>query len=85
MFKSLFECTRFKLGAMHKMTKIELEIIPDPDMYIFFEKSTRSRVSYTLNTYGKANNKYLNSYYSKQELRHIIYLNANNLYGISNV
>ena len=26
--------------AMLKITKIELEIIPDPDMYIFFEKDT---------------------------------------------
>ena len=26
--------------AMFKMTKIELELIPDPDMYIFFEKGT---------------------------------------------
>ena len=28
--------------AMLKMTKIELELIPDPDMYIFFENGTRS-------------------------------------------
>ena len=27
--------------AMLKMTKIELELIPDHDMYIFFEKGTR--------------------------------------------
>ena len=27
-----------------KITKIELELIPDPDMYIFFEKGTRGGI-----------------------------------------
>ena len=27
--------------AMLKMTKLELELIPDPNMYIFFEEGTR--------------------------------------------
>ena len=33
-------------GAMLNMTKVEFELIPDPDMYIFFGKGTRGRVSY---------------------------------------
>ena len=32
---------RLNWYAMLKMTKIELELIPDPDMYIFFEKGIR--------------------------------------------
>ena len=66
---------------MLNMTKVELELIPDPDMYIFFEKGTRDGVSYISNNYSKANNKYLKSYDPKQESKHIIYLDANNLYG----
>ena len=31
--------------------------------------------------YSKANNKYLKSYDPKQESKHIIYLEVNNLYG----
>ena len=50
-------------------------------MYIFFEKGTRGGISYILNRYSKANNKYLKSYDPKQELKHIIYLDANNVYG----
>ena len=50
-------------------------------MYIFFEKGTRGGVSYISNRYSKANNKYLKSYDPKQESKHIIYLDANNLYG----
>ena len=61
------------------MTKVELELIPDPDMYIFFEKGARGGVSYISNRYGKANNKYLKSYDPKQESKRFIYLDANNL------
>ena len=64
---------------MVEMTKTELELIPDPDMYIFFEKGTRKGVSCVSNRYSKANNKYLKSYDLKQESKHIIYLDANNL------
>ena len=66
---------------MLKMTKIKVELIPYPDMYLLFEKGTRGRISYISNRYSKANNKYLKSYDPKQESKHIIYLDANNLYG----
>ena len=65
---------------MLKMAKIKLELISDPDMYVFFEKGTRCGISYISNRYSKANNKYLKSYDSKQESKNIIYLDANNLY-----
>ena len=60
------------------MSQIELELIPDPDMYIFFEKSTRGGISYIFNRYSKANNKYLKVYYPKRESKNITYLEANN-------
>ena len=81
MSNSLFGCTRFKLDAMLKITKIELELIPDPDMYISFKISTRDGISYISNKYSTVSNKFLKSYDSKQESKHIIYLDANNLYG----
>ena len=52
---------------MLKMTKIKLEPIPDPDMYIFFQKGTRDEISCISNRYTRANNKYLKSYDPKQE------------------
>ena len=63
------------------MTKSELELIPDPDMYIFFENGTRVGISYISIRYSKPNNKYLKSYDPKQGSKHIMYLDANNLYG----
>ena len=31
---------------MLKMAEIKLQLIPDPDMYIFFEKGSRGKISY---------------------------------------
>ena len=39
------------------------------------------KVFYISNKFSKANNKYLKLYDPKQESKHIIYLDANNLYG----
>ena len=63
------------------MTKNELDLIPDPYMYVFFEKSLRVGISYISNRYSQANNKYLKIHDPKQESKHIIYLDLNNLYG----
>ena len=67
--------------AMLNMTKVELELIPDPDMYMLFEKDTRGEVSYISNRYSKSNNKFLKSFDPKIELKRIIYLDTNNLHG----
>ena len=51
-------------------------------MYIFFEKiERRNSISYISNRYSKAYNKYLKYYDPKQESKHIIYLDANNIHG----
>ena len=64
---------------MLNITKVELELISDADMYFFFEKNMR--VSYIYSRYSQANNKNLKSYDPKQESKHIIYFDAINLYG----
>ena len=53
MQKSYLSAPGLGWGAMLKMTKIELELISDPDMYIFFEKSRRGEISYISNRYSK--------------------------------
>ena len=63
------------------MIKIQPELIPDPDVYIFFEKGARGGISYIFNKYSKTNNKYLRRYDTKQKPKHVVYLDANNLYG----
>ena len=66
---------------MPNMTKVELELFSDADMYLFSEKGMRDGVSHISERYSKANKKYLKSCGSKQESKHIIYLDPNNLYG----
>ena len=48
--------------ALLRMTKIKLELIPDPCVYIFLKKGTRGGISYIFSRYSKVNNKYLRSY-----------------------
>ena len=52
--------------AVLKLMKIQLELITDPGLYIFYEKGIRGRIYYISNRYSKANNKYLNSYDPKK-------------------
>ena len=63
------------------MTKVKPKLTPNSDMYISFEKCTRGGISYISDRCSKANIKYLKSYDPKQESKHIIFLEANDLYG----
>ena len=66
--------------AMFNMTKMELELIPNFDLYILFEKGTKGGISYIFNKYTKSQQKKSQLYDQKQESQHIIYLDAYNLY-----
>ena len=72
---------RWTWDTMLKITKNQLELIPDPDMYTFFEKGTIGGISYIRNRCSKTNNKHLKSYDLNQESKLNIYIDTNNLYG----
>ena len=44
------------------MKKVELGLISDAAMYLFFEKGMMGRISYICKRYSTSNNKYLKSY-----------------------
>ncbi len=67
--------------AMLKYTGIELDLISDSDMYLMIEKGIRGGVSSIMKRYSKANHKYLDDYDPEKPNKHILYLDANNLYG----
>ena len=64
--------------AALKVTKVELELLADPDMLLTIEKGSRSGVSMISTRYGKANNPYMGgSYDPNQPTKYISYLDAN--------
>jgi len=73
----------FAWNCALKMSKVELELITDPDAFLPFEYSIRGGISTIHHRYAKANNKYLSNYDPNLPSEFLIYLNANNLYGYS--
>ena len=67
--------------AMLKLTKVEIDLISDPDMYLMIESGIRGGISSVMKRYAKANNKYVKGYDKDKMSVHIPYLDANNLYG----
>ena len=63
------------------MSKVELELITDPDTFLFFENSIRGKISTVSHRYAKANNQYLPDCDPNSPSHFLIYLDANNLYG----
>ena len=69
---------------MLKMTRVELELLSDPDMYLLFEQMIRGGVSASFQRYSRANNRYMGDLYDPtQPEKYILYLDQNNLYGYS--
>ena len=58
-----------------------MELLSDPDMLLMIEKGIRGGISMIAKRYEEANNEYMKPYDSDLPTKHIIYLDANNLYG----
>ena len=68
--------------ALLKHSKINLELLTDPDKLLLFEKGIRGGISMISDRYGKANNKYMGEKYDPMSpSKYLAYLDANNLYG----
>ena len=64
------------------MTEVEIEYITCPDIYQYIEQSLRGGVTTINKRYFEANNKYLKDFDPKKPSSFIMYVDANNLYGV---
>ena len=64
-----------------KLTKVELDLLDNEEMYTFFERSIRGGVSQISKRFAKANNPSCQNFDPSSPLSFLIYLDANNLYG----
>ena len=67
--------------ALLKYTAIELELLTDYDQHLFIEKGMRGGISMASKRHAKANNPGVPGYDPSEEHNHIMYYDANNLYG----
>jgi hypothetical protein len=71
----------FGWDAMLLKTGIELELLKDIEMYLFYERGIRGGQSVIFEKFCKGNNKYLSDYDPNLKNIFISYLDANNLLG----
>ena len=67
--------------ALLKKTGVGLELLTDYDQHLFIEKGMRGGISMASKRYARANNPRVEGYDPQKPDNHILYLDANNLYG----
>ena len=68
----------FSFDAALKYTEVELDLMSDPDMYLFMENSIRGGVCMISHRFAKANHELLADFKVDEKLQHLVYLDCNN-------
>ena len=67
--------------ALFKYTGIKLELLTDSYHHLLIEKGMRGSISMTWKRHAKANNPGVPGYDPNEQHNHIMYYDANNIYG----
>ena len=67
--------------AALRLSDVQLELLKDESQYLFIEKGIRGGISTITKRFAKANNEYIADFDPDSELVHLLYIDANNLYG----
>ena len=65
------------------MTKIELELLYDPEQFLFVQNSIRVGVSVVTYRHSTANNEFVPDYNPDDPSTWVLFVDANNLYGLA--
>ena len=69
--------------AALKLTGVKLELFDNEEMYTFIERSIHGGISQISKRFAKANNPKCKDFDELKPLSYLIYLDANNLYGLA--
>ena len=77
-----FSAPRLAWDTTLKITKVQLELLSDPDMLLMIESGIRGGIATISHRHAKANNEYMGTELAPaEETKFISYLDANNLNG----
>lgn len=71
----------FAWDCLLRVTGVSLELLTDAEKHQFVERGLRGGVAMVTKCYATANNPNMNDYRSHGDRTHLLYLDANNLYG----
>ena len=70
--------------AALKVTKVQLDLLPDPEMLLMIESGIRGGIAIISHRHAKVNNEYMGTKFDpSKDSKFISYIDANNLYGWS--
>ena len=71
----------YSWDALLKLTNVSLELLTEPDIYLFVEKGLRGGISMVSHRHAQANNPQMQNYNPDQPTSFLQYLDANSLYA----
>ena len=76
-----FAVPSFSWDAMLKLTKVKLQLVDDPNMYLMVESGIRDGVSMITKKHTVTNSPLIEDFDASKPTNYLMYLDVNNLFG----